>query len=224
MIDTIKALLRGIGRAGSYLVPYRSGGRLSTLGDYLYTAWLARHFKHIGANVYIRRPVSLRGGKYISIGSHSVIQKGCILNAWDRYGDQSFTPEIAIGEHVSIGEWSHLSAIRAIRIGNYVRTGRRVTIVDNSHGRGTSEELGMHPEDQPLSSKGVVTIGNNVRIADKVTILSGVTIGDNSTIGANAVVTHDIPAGVIAAGVPARVIRQISQSQNSSEKQGSLDS
>ena len=212
MIDTIKALLRGIGRAGSYLVPYRSGGRLSTLGDYLYTAWLARHFKHIGANVYIRRPVSLRGGKYISIGSHSVIQKGCILNAWDRYGDQSFTPEIAIGE------WSHLSAIRAIRIGNYVRTGRRVTIVDNSHGRGTSEELGMHPEDQPLYSKGVVTIGNNVRIADKVTILSGV------TIGANAVVTHDIPAGVIAAGVPARVIRQISQSQNSSEKQGSLDS
>lgn len=171
MIDTIKALLRGIGRAGSYLVPYRSGGRLSTLGDYLYTAWLARHFKHIGANVYIRRPVSLRGGKYISIGSHSVIQKGCILNAWDRYGDQSFTPEIAIGEHVSIGEWSHLSAIRAIRIGNYVRTGRRVTIVDNSHGRGTSEELGMHPEDQPLYSKGVVTIGNNVRIADKVTIL-----------------------------------------------------
>lgn len=81
MIDTIKTLLRGIGRAGSYLVPYRSGGRLSTLGDYLYTAWLARHFKHIGANVYIRRPVSLKGGKYISIGSHSVIQKGCILNA-----------------------------------------------------------------------------------------------------------------------------------------------
>ena len=176
MIDTIKTLLRGIGRAGSYLVPYRSGGRLSTLGDYLYTAWLARHFKHIGANVYIRRPVSLKGGKYISIGSHSVIQKGCILNAWDRYGDQSFTPEIAIGEHVSIGEWSHLSAIRAIRIGNYVLTGRRVTIVDNS------------------------------------------------MIGANAVVTHDIPAGVIAAGVPARVIRQISQSQNNSEKQGSLDS
>ena len=206
MIDTIKTLLRGIGRAGSYLVPYRSGGRLSTLGDYLYTAWLARHFKHIGANVYIRRPVSLKGGKYISIGSHSVIQKGCILNAWDRYGDQSFTPEIAIGEHVSIGEWSHLSAIRAIRIGNYVLTGRRVTIVDNSHGRGTSEELGMHPEDQPLYSKGVVTIG------------------DNSMIGANAVVTHDIPAGVIAAGVPARVIRQISQSQNNSEKQGSLDS
>ena len=82
----------------------------------------------------------------------------------------------------------------------------------------------MHPEDQPLYSKGVVTIGNNVWIADKVTILSGVTIGDNSMIGATAVVTHDIPAGVIAAGVPARVIRQISQSQNNSEKQGSLDS
>ena len=116
MIDTIKALLRGIGRAGSYLVPYRSGGRLSTLGDYLYTAWLARHFKHIGANVYIRRPVSLRGGKYISIGSHSVIQKGCILNAWDRYGDQSFTPEIAITFRSANGVICRLSGRSASEI------------------------------------------------------------------------------------------------------------
>lgn len=37
MIDTIKTLLRGIGRAGSYLVPYRSGGRLSTLGETICT-------------------------------------------------------------------------------------------------------------------------------------------------------------------------------------------
>lgn len=54
-----------------------------------------------------------------------------------------------------------------------------------------------------------VTIGNHVWIGGNVTILPGVTIGDNCTIGAGAVVTHDIPANVIAAGNPARVLKTI---------------
>ena len=40
-------------------------------------------------------------------------------------------------------------------------------------------------------------------------VLPGVTIGDNSVIGAGAVVTHDVPAGAVAAGNPARVIRML---------------
>lgn len=54
-----------------------------------------------------------------------------------------------------------------------------------------------------------VTIGNNVWIGGSVTILPGVTIGDNVTIGAGSVVTRDVPANVVAAGNPARVIRQL---------------
>ena len=54
-----------------------------------------------------------------------------------------------------------------------------------------------------------VQIGNNVWIGGNVTILPGVTIGDNCTIGAGSVVTHDIPANTIAAGNPARVIKEI---------------
>ena len=54
-----------------------------------------------------------------------------------------------------------------------------------------------------------VTIGNNVWIGGNVTILPGVTIGDNCTIGAGSVVTRSIPAGTIAAGNPAKVIKQI---------------
>jgi serine O-acetyltransferase len=53
---------------------------------------------------------------------------------------------------------------------------------------------------------GVPTIGNNVVIFAGAKILGNIQIGDNAVIGANAVVTKDIPAYAIAAGVPARVI------------------
>ncbi len=56
-----------------------------------------------------------------------------------------------------------------------------------------------------------IIIGNNCWIASNVTICGGVTIGDNTIIGAGSVVTRDIPAGVLAAGNPCRVIREITE-------------
>lgn len=52
-------------------------------------------------------------------------------------------------------------------------------------------------------------IGNNVWIGDKSTILDGVHIGDNVIVGANSVVTHDIPSNSVAAGMPAKIIKQL---------------
>jgi galactoside O-acetyltransferase len=56
-----------------------------------------------------------------------------------------------------------------------------------------------------------VRIGRNVWVGSGVQILPGVTIGDNSVIGAGSVVTNDIPANVIALGVPCRVVREIGE-------------
>ena len=56
-----------------------------------------------------------------------------------------------------------------------------------------------------------VHIGKNVWIGAGVIILPGVTIGDNSVIGAGSVVTKDIPANVVAVGVPCRVMRPIGE-------------
>jgi galactoside O-acetyltransferase len=56
-----------------------------------------------------------------------------------------------------------------------------------------------------------IHIGKNVFIGSGVQILPGVTIGDNSVIGAGSVVSNDIPANVIAMGVPCRVIREIGE-------------
>ena len=54
-----------------------------------------------------------------------------------------------------------------------------------------------------------ISIGNNVWIGGNTVILPGVTIGDNVVIGAGSVVTKNIPANMIAAGNPCRVIREI---------------
>lgn len=56
-----------------------------------------------------------------------------------------------------------------------------------------------------------ITIGNNVWIGANVSVLPGVTIGDGTIIGAGSVVNKDIPAGVVAAGNPCRVIRKITE-------------
>ena len=56
-----------------------------------------------------------------------------------------------------------------------------------------------------------ITVGNSVWFGAGVIVLGGVTIGDNTVIAAGSIVTKDIPSNVIAAGVPCRVIREITE-------------
>ena len=56
-----------------------------------------------------------------------------------------------------------------------------------------------------------IQIGNNVWIGAGATILAGVTIGDNTVIGAGSLVKKDIPANVVAVGVPCKVLREITE-------------
>jgi acetyltransferase-like isoleucine patch superfamily enzyme len=54
-----------------------------------------------------------------------------------------------------------------------------------------------------------IVMGKNVWLGARVTVLPGVTIGDNAIVAAGAVVTRDVPPGAVAAGVPARIIKNI---------------
>ena len=149
----------------------------------------------------------LLGPKHIFIGNNTSIGEGTYLCAWEKFRNQTFSPSIIIGNNVSIGHHCHISACDKIEIGDGTLTGKWVTIIDNSHGECTlNEMMSMAPTTRPLYSKGRVSIGKNVWIGDKATILPGVTIGDGVIVGANSVVTKDIPPYKIAIGCPAKII------------------
>ena len=84
-----------------------------------------------------------------------------------------------------------------IEIGNNVTMSIRVTLM--AHDASAKKLTGY-------TRIGRIKIGNDVFIGANTTVLPGVTIGDGAVIGAGSVVTQDIPAGAVAAGVPARVI------------------
>lgn len=90
-----------------------------------------------------------------------------------------------------------------ITIGDNVLIGPNVSFYTPNHAMDATERKAGYERSLPI------TIGNNVWISGSVTILPGVTIGDNSVIGAGSVVTKSIPANVVAAGVPCKIIRTI---------------
>lgn len=92
-----------------------------------------------------------------------------------------------------------------IEIGDNVLFGPRVGIYTSNHAIDYRERIagGCYAKK--------VKIGNNVWIGAGVHINQGVTIGDNAVIGSGSVITKDIPANVIAAGTPCRVLREITE-------------
>lgn len=91
-----------------------------------------------------------------------------------------------------------------VEIGDNVLIGTNVEIIDSD----------FHAIDPAMRNSGrhqcaPVIIGRNVFIGSNVRILKGVTIGENSVIGNSSVVSADVPANVIAAGFPAKVIRPL---------------
>lgn len=176
---------------------------------HFYSGWIKYEFHSCGHGCLFGRFNILYGGKYIDIADHVTMGKGLILEVYDKYGTQRFTPRIKIGNYVNIGDDSHVSCINGITIKDNVRMGRKVFITDNAHGSSDRELMDMRPNIRPLMSKGPIIIEENVWIGEMVCVMSGVTIGKGAIVGANAVVTKDIPAYSVAAGIPAKVVKQL---------------
>ncbi len=205
----ITPCLSGVMRCVHAVYNYRIHHLLALFLNYIYSLWISFEFRSVGKHVIVYRLSQLRGGKYMTIGSDTVIGRHAVLTAWNRYDGRQYMPQVTIGSGCDFGEYLHLSCVRQITIGNGVLTGRWVTIIDNAHGQTVYDQLQQPPARRPVYVKGPVAIEDNVWIGDKVTILSGVTIGKGAVVAANSVVTHDVPAYSVAAGCPAKVIKQV---------------
>ena len=190
MIDFLKGVRH---RISSSRVMMRCRDRCHSSG----VRWNKSDFISVGDSVTFDKIGKLEGAKYISIGENTFFGQDLFLTAWDSYFDQQFHPQIKIGASCHFGEWNHITAINRIEIGDGCLTGKWVTITDNAHGQIDAVSL-LQP---PI----------NVWIGDKATILPGVTIGDGAVIAANAVVTKDVPEYSVVAGIPARVIKKVTE-------------
>jgi acetyltransferase-like isoleucine patch superfamily enzyme len=156
-------------------------------------------------------PVMIRGAKKISVGDNVEIGVYARIDAITSYQKtgQRFNPDFRIGNNVVINANCHIGCINKVEIGEYTTIGARTYITDHTHGTVEFEDLKLPPRHRKLYSKGPVIIGKYVTIGEGCAIMPGVIIGDHAVIGANAVVTKDIPPYSVAAGNPAKVLKQV---------------
>jgi acetyltransferase-like isoleucine patch superfamily enzyme len=108
---------------------------------------------------------------------------------------------IASGTHIQPGVHIH-SYVSEIRIGQKVEIAPRCAFYSYNHCIAPGELI----MNQPLESKGPISVGAGAWLGHGVIVLAGVTIGAGAVIGAGSVVTRDVPDNAIAAGNPAKVI------------------
>lgn len=140
-----------------------------------------RKFKHFADTAEVRPGSYIVGCSKISIGDRVVIRPGCMI-----YGTSNLDLSIELQDAVMLGSGCH------IYVSNHTFSKPDEFIIDQGH----------DPSRPVLIKKGA-WLGANV------IVLPGVSIGENTVIAAGSVVTKSIPDKVVAAGVPAKVIREI---------------
>jgi acetyltransferase-like isoleucine patch superfamily enzyme len=166
-------------------------------------ARLRWHF--LRRSAYLRFPVegnlleALDEGR-ASIGAEVLIEPGCWFALYPE------TARLSIGEGTIINLGCMLAATDEISVGRHCMFANHCFVADADH-RFDDPELPVTW--QGMRSKGPVRIGDNCWFGTNCVVTTGVTIGDRAVIGANSVVTSDVSPGVIVAGAPARVIKEI---------------
>jgi acetyltransferase-like isoleucine patch superfamily enzyme len=158
----------------------------------------------LGPHYQIMKPWHLKiHGANIRIGrsAHIITARDrCVnLTTWQFNDDQG---RINIGDYCLLCPGVRLDSACGIEIGNNSMLAASAYITD-------ADWHDIYDRSRPIGNCAPVVLHDNVWIGDSVIVCKGVSIGANSVIGAGAVVAGDIPANVIAAGNPARVIKEL---------------
>ena len=151
----------------------------------------------VGVGVVLKHPETMEFGDCVFIGSQVMIQG-------------RFDGTCRIGNHVWIGPQAYFDA-RQLVLEDYVGWGPGAKVLGSAHTG--------NPIEEPIITTALVikpvVVETGADVGMNASILPGVRIGAHAIVGAGAVVTGDIPAYAIAAGVPARVLRSRREERSS---------
>lgn len=173
-----------------------------------------------GRNVVFGQNVVLRHPSKIRIGDNVVIDDNCLLDA-----KGTTNIGIMIGSGVFVGRNTILSCKNGnIALDDGVNIGFNCEVFSASDVRIARDTLlaaycyliggdhdfsdGSRPVNEQVRRSAGISVGAGAWLGAGAKILDGVSVGNGAVVGAGAVVRHDVPDGAVAAGVPARIVRQ----------------
>ncbi len=190
MISTIRFLAR------NGMLNWRYG---QLLGRYL----RRRFFTAAGRRWRTDGLVFFGRGLELEIAAKGQVDFGRFVWLGDRTKVRCHEGRVEIGAKTVMGQECTISAYQRVRIGEQCVIADRAMFIDFDHG--------VVEIERPIRLQGIykrdVEVGSNVWIGYGACILRGVSVGDNAIVGTNAVVTKDVPANAVVAGIPARIIR-----------------
>lgn len=163
--------------------------------------------KNVTGNPIKFHPLLLKGKGKISFGKNvqiGVLSSPFFYSHYTYFEARESFSEISIGDNVAINNAFSIECNAKVIIENDVLIGSFCTIMDND-----GHDLAIEKRKDGNPKMASIHIQQNVFLGSNVTILKGVTIGKNSIIGNGSVVTKSIPDNVIAAGNPAKIIRNL---------------
>ncbi|RKF18902.1 acyltransferase [Alginatibacterium sediminis] len=152
------------------------------------------------------------------LGEGLVMQIGddCRISAHTTFSgrsEQGKPARLSIGNNVDIGWQCTIAVGTKVTIADNVRIAQGCFIAGYS-GHPLQADLRAAGHAEPAHSRSSVVLERDVWLASKVSVLPGVTIGQGTVVATGSIVTRSLPDGVLAAGIPAKVIRKLEDSSN----------
>lgn len=153
---------------------------------------------------YVRHPIegevlqALRDGR-LTVGQGTHFEPGCWIT-------MAPGARLTIGDGCFLNRETMIAVQEEVTIGDHVMFANGCFVGDADH---RHDDPDLPVTWQGFVPRGPVSIGSNCWFGVHCVVTGGVRIGERCVVGSNSVITHDLPSGVVAAGAPAKVIREI---------------